>query len=101
MAVVGSDAIVDAFSVLSDRGSLLCIVCLGFPQLGTYHPIPSKDGVKELQVNTDRVKYWLSVGAQPSDRVKWLFGKLNILPPPPYRVRTKSALPKKTEEAST
>jgi hypothetical protein len=25
----------------------------------------------------------VSVGAQPSDRVAWLFGKIGILPPPP------------------
>lgn len=25
----------------------------------------------------------MSVGAQPSDRVAWLFGKIGILPPPP------------------
>ena len=25
----------------------------------------------------------MSVGAQPSDRVAWLFGKIGLLPPPP------------------
>lgn len=52
-------------------------------QIGTYNPLPSKDGVKEVTANSDRVKYWVSVGAQPSDRVAWLFGKIGILPPPP------------------
>lgn len=52
-------------------------------QIGTFNPLPSKDGVKEVTANSDRVKYWVSVGAQPSDRVAWLFGKIGILPPPP------------------
>jgi hypothetical protein len=41
--------------------------------------------VKEITANSDRVKYWVSVGAQPSSRVAWLFGKIGILPPPPPR----------------
>lgn len=39
--------------------------------------------MKEVTANSDRVKYWVAVGAQPSDRVAWLFGKIGILPPPP------------------
>ena len=41
--------------------------------------------MKEITANSDRVKYWVSVGAQPSSRVAWLFGKIGILPPPPPR----------------
>ena len=47
--------------------------------------MPSKDGVKEITANSERVRYWVSVGAQPSDRVAWLFGRIGILPPPPLR----------------
>lgn len=44
-------------------------------QIGTYNPVPSKqDGIKEITANSERVAYWLSVGAQPSDRVAWIFG---------------------------
>lgn len=42
-----------------------CVACL---QLGTYNPIPSRDGFKEVRLNTERIKYWIAVGAQPSDR---------------------------------
>jgi small subunit ribosomal protein S16 len=63
--------------------------------LGTYNPIPSKDNVKELTANSIRVKYWMSVGAQPSERVAWLFGQIGLLPPPPVRTTTKHVLPKK------
>lgn len=44
-----------------------------------------KDYTKEIAANSERVKYWMSVGAQPSYRVAWLFGKAGLLPPPPPR----------------
>ena len=56
-------------------------------QLGTYNPIANPAGIKEVRLNTDRIKYWLSVGAQPSDRVAWLLGKADVLPMPPRRHR--------------
>ncbi len=31
------------------------------------------------------MRYWVSVGAQTSTRVAWLFGKIGILPPPPQQ----------------
>jgi small subunit ribosomal protein S16 len=34
-------------------------------ELGYYDPV-EKDQAKALQLNTERIKYWLSVGAQPS-----------------------------------
>ncbi|KAK8820271.1 hypothetical protein WA577_006337, partial [Blastocystis sp. JDR] len=67
-------------------------------ELGTYNPIPLDDGVKELRLNVDRVKYWLSVGAQPSQTVAVLLGRAGILPPPPLRPIVQSALPKKAAE---
>lgn len=54
-------------------------------QVGSYNPLPSKDGVKEITANSDRIRYWVSVGAQPTSRVAWLFGKIGVLPPPPPR----------------
>jgi small subunit ribosomal protein S16 len=71
----------------------------GWLQLGTFNPIAAKDGVKELRVNSERVRYWMSVGAQPSDRVGHLLGLANILPLPPTRQYTKKSVPKKDREA--
>ena len=34
------------------------------------------DGIKEITANSERAIYWLSTGAQPSDRVAWLFGMI-------------------------
>jgi small subunit ribosomal protein S16 len=45
-------------------------------RVGTYNPIPDKNGTKHIELNWDRIKYWLGVGAQPSDRVAWLLSKV-------------------------
>ena len=42
--------------------------------VGYYHPIEAED--KQLSVKEDRVQYWISVGAQPSDTVKKLLNKV-------------------------
>lgn len=46
-------------------------------ELGTYDPL-QKDQAKAVQLNTDRVKYWLGVGAQPSETVAGLLRKAGI-----------------------
>lgn len=48
--------------------------------VGTYNPIANSAGIKEIRLKTDRLRYWLSVGAQPSDRVAWILGKFGVLP---------------------
>ena len=38
-------------------------------QVGTYNPLLAKDDAARVKINEDRVRYWLGVGAQPTDRV--------------------------------
>jgi small subunit ribosomal protein S16 len=38
-------------------------------KLGTFNPLLKKDDPKRVQYKEERVKHWLSVGAQPTDRV--------------------------------
>jgi small subunit ribosomal protein S16 len=38
-------------------------------KLGTYNPLLPKDHDGRITLVEDRVKHWLSVGAQPTDRV--------------------------------
>ncbi|EDO17503.1 hypothetical protein Kpol_1058p40 [Vanderwaltozyma polyspora DSM 70294] len=55
--------------------------------LGTYNPVPRKVTdlgpkpmlVKDVELDFDRSKYWIGVGAQPSDTVIRLFKKCGIL----------------------
>ncbi|MCE9592385.1 MAG: 30S ribosomal protein S16 [Planctomycetes bacterium] len=45
--------------------------------LGTYDPL-EKDQSKAVVLNADRVRYWLSVGAQPTETVATLISKAGI-----------------------
>ncbi|CAM9574284.1 unnamed protein product, partial [Hapterophycus canaliculatus] len=64
--------------------------------VGTYNPLATRSGVKEVTFKVDRIRYWISVGAQPSDRVAWLLGQFGILPPKVVPVaRTKQIMPRK------
>src|SRR3954471_8708940 len=38
-------------------------------KIGTYNPLLAKDDDKRIVLDGDRAKHWLSVGAQPTDRV--------------------------------
>ena len=38
-------------------------------KLGTYNPLLPKDSAERVKLDTERAAYWLSVGAQPTDRV--------------------------------
>lgn len=44
--------------------------------LGFYDP---KTEPATIQIKEDRIKYWLSVGAQPSDTVKKILKNLGVL----------------------
>ena len=39
-------------------------------KVGTFDPLPDSVGTKHVTLNLERLKYWLSVGAQPSDPVR-------------------------------
>ena len=38
-------------------------------KIGTYNPLLAKDSPERVKIDAERVSHWLSVGAQPSDRV--------------------------------
>ena len=50
-------------------------------ELGRYDPI-EKEAEKALQVNVDRARYWISVGAQPSRTVATLLKQAGVAPTP-------------------
>ena len=47
-------------------------------QVGTYNPLLAKDDTDRVRLVEDRVRYWLGVGAQPTDRVARLLDKAGI-----------------------
>lgn len=46
-------------------------------ELGQYDPT-NADKSKQMQFNAERIKYWLSVGAQPSETVAGLLKRSGI-----------------------
>jgi len=60
-------------------------------QVGTYNPLLAKDDENRVKLNADRVSYWLSVGAQPTDRVARMLDKAGI------KERAATVNPKKGE----
>ncbi|MFB0990977.1 MAG: 30S ribosomal protein S16 [Rhodospirillales bacterium] len=51
-------------------------------KIGTYNPMLPKDGGNRLVIKEDRVKYWVSVGALPSDRVARFLGDAGLMDKP-------------------
>ncbi|SFG33254.1 SSU ribosomal protein S16P [Novosphingobium sp. CF614] len=47
-------------------------------QVGTYNPILAKDDANRVRLVEDRVRYWLGVGAQPTDRVARMLDNAGI-----------------------
>jgi len=50
-------------------------------QLGYYDPLETNQE-KAIKFKQERIEYWLSVGAQPSDTVRSLLKKVGIDPTP-------------------
>ena len=46
-------------------------------ELGWYDPV-EKDPEKRMDLNAERIRYWLSVGVQPSETVRNLLKKVGI-----------------------
>ena len=47
-------------------------------QIGTYNPLLAKDDAARVKLVEDRARYWLGVGAQPTDRVARMLDKAGI-----------------------
>lgn len=78
-------------------------------KLGTYDPKLPKDHQDRVKLNGERLKYWISKGAQVSDRVAIFMGKAGLAPMPARKNNPQKAVAKakmterkkaKTEKAS-
>jgi small subunit ribosomal protein S16 len=63
-------------------------------KLGTYDPKLPKDHADRVRLQGERIKYWLSKGAQVTDRVAIFLGKAGIAPAPAQKNNPKKAVPK-------
>lgn len=68
-------------------------------KLGTYSPLLANDHPSRIVLNGERIKYWLSVGAKPSERVELFLGQAGIvdMPSQPNRPQ-KSAMKQKAQD---
>jgi small subunit ribosomal protein S16 len=48
-------------------------------KLGTYNPLLPKDSAERVTLDTERTQHWLSVGAQPTDRVERFLDAAGLL----------------------
>lgn len=49
-------------------------------KLGTYNPLLPKDNPERIKIDVDKIKVWISKGAQPTDRILRILEDLEILP---------------------
>jgi small subunit ribosomal protein S16 len=64
-------------------------------KVGFFNPLLPKDKTERLSLDLERIKYWLSQGAQPSERIARFLGEANVIPMPKQRNNPIKALPKK------
>lgn len=64
--------------------------------LGWYNPI-EQDEAKQVSINVDRVKHWLSVGAQASDTCNDLFAKNGIIDADAWKAQRQKRIAKKVK----
>ena len=67
-------------------------------QIGTFDPMLKKDDPNRVKLSEDRVKHWLSVGAQPTDRVLRLLDITGIAKRTPGNNPEKAKPKKKAQE---
>ena len=64
-------------------------------RLGTYNPMKNKDDPQRITLNTERIKYWLSVGAKPTERVQKFLANEKLAEKPVVYEQTKQNKPRK------
>jgi small subunit ribosomal protein S16 len=66
-------------------------------RVGSYNPMVAKDHPERIKLNEERCKHWLSVGAQPTDRVARFLDAAGLMKRD-VRVNPKKALPGKKRQ---
>jgi small subunit ribosomal protein S16 len=64
-------------------------------RVGTYNPLLPKENVSRVTLKDERITYWLSVGAQPTERVALLLSEASLIEKPKTPARPKKSAPKK------
>jgi small subunit ribosomal protein S16 len=63
-------------------------------KVGTYNPRVAHDHKERLVIKADRIKHWLSVGAQPTERVARFLSTVGLTEAPKRHDQTKQDKPR-------
>jgi len=64
-------------------------------RVGTYNPMVPKDHEQRLALNGERISFWMSKGAQPTDRVHKMLASAGLMAAPALRDQPKKSAPGK------
>ena len=64
-------------------------------RVGTYNPMVPKDHEQRLTLNGERISFWMSKGAQPTERVHKMLSSAGLMAPPLLRDQPKKSAPGK------
>ena len=70
-------------------------------KVGSYNPLLPKDKKERIKVEFERIKYWISKGAQPTLRVSRILGEMKLMPMPKPGNNPFKAIPKKDRKKET
>ena len=63
-------------------------------RLGSYNPMLPQDHAERFTINEERVKYWLSQGAEPTERLQKMLANLGLVAKPALRNQPVKSAPK-------
>ena len=69
-------------------------------KLGFFNPLLPKEKKERIGLSSERIKYWLDQGAQPTTRVARLLGENNLIEMPASGNNPNKAIPKKDRKKS-
>ena len=64
-------------------------------RVGTYNPMVPKDHEQRLTLNGERISFWISKGAQPTERVQKMLASAGLMAAPALRDQPKKSAPGK------
>ena len=64
-------------------------------RVGTYNPMVPKDHEQRLTLNGERISFWMSKGAQPTERVQKMLASAGLMAAPVLRDQPKKSAPGK------
>lgn len=68
-------------------------------KIGSYNPMLARENPERVKLNAERIKHWLKVGAQPSERVARFLHAADLGPKIEIRETPKKSAPRaKTQE---